>query len=277
MEKYSTTRITGAILALLLAWLSGLKSLQAEPFIIVQSTTSTQNSGLYEALLPAYEKQSGVDVRIVAVGTGQALKNAENCDGDVLLVHAQTAEEEFVASGFGLSRKDVMYNDFVLLGPEDDPADIASASTIEQALKRIADEQSRFISRGDDSGTHKAELKFWRLADFAADELTGSWYLETGQGMGATLNLAVQLGGYVLSDRATWLAFGNRQRHQILFEGDTEMFNQYGVIVINTAHCPQVKSTLAQNFSDWITSEAGQAEINRYNIAGEQLFFGNAK
>ena len=277
MEKYSTTRITGAILVLLLAWLSGLKSLQAEPFIIVQSTTSTQNSGLYEALLPAYEKQSGVDVRVVAVGTGQALKNAENCDGDVLLVHAQTAEEEFVASGFGLSRKDVMYNDFVLLGPEDDPADIASAHTIEQALRRIADGQSRFISRGDDSGTHKAELKFWGLADFAADELSGSWYLETGQGMGATLNLAVQLGGYVLSDRATWLAFGNRQRHQILFEGDTEMFNQYGVIVINPAHCPQVKTTLAQNFSDWITSEAGQAAINRYNIAGEQLFFGNAR
>lgn len=249
----------------------------SDDFIIVQSTTSTQNSGLYDFLIPHYQKASGTEVRVVAVGTGQALKNAANCDGDLLLVHAKADEEIFVANGYGLARRDVMYNDFVLLGPASDPAGIAVAKSIEDALSRIQQQQSRFISRGDDSGTHKAEKRFWGLASIDPNTVSGSWYLETGQGMGATLNLAVQLEGYVMSDRATWLAFGNRQNHQILFEGDDAMFNQYGVIVINPKRCPKVKHTLAQHFSDWLVSKDGQEKINRYRIGGQQLFFSNAQ
>ena len=252
-------------------------AVQADEFIIVQSTTSTQNSGLYDFLLPPYQEKTNVSIRVVAVGTGQALKNAENCDGDILLVHAKSDEEKFVASGFGLVRRDVMYNDFVLLGPQHDPAGISGAASIETALERIAQNQSRFVSRGDDSGTHKAERGYWNLTGINPETAAGSWYLETGQGMGATLNLAVQLDGYVLTDRATWLAFGNQQEHRILFEGDSKLFNQYGIIVINPAHCPKVKKDLAQDFSDWLVSHDGQQLINQYRVGNEQLFFANAK
>jgi len=268
--------ITGWLTGLILSVFAVLPA-SASDAIIVQSTTSTQNSGLYDYLLPIYQQQTSNIVHIVAVGTGQAIKNAKNCDGDVLLVHSKADEEAFVAGGFGVERFDVMYNDFVILGPDNDPAGIASASTIRQALTKIAASQSRFISRGDDSGTHKAELRFWKGAEIAPAQKMGQYYLEAGQGMGATLNMAVQLGGYVISDRATWLAFGNRQTHKILFEGDSALFNQYGVTMVNPERCPSTATQQAQAFVDWIISGAGQAAINSYNVNGQQLFFANAK
>ena len=244
--------------------------------IILQSTTSTQNSGLYDHILPLYQAQTGGQVRVVAVGTGQAIKNAKNCDGDVLLVHSKADEEQFVADGFGLKRVDVMYNDFVMIGPKDDPAQIKSATSITDVLEQIYQTQSRFISRGDDSGTHKAELRLWEKAQIDPSAFSGRWYLETGQGMGGTLNIAVQLNGYVIADRSTWLAFGNREDHDILYQNDQHLFNQYGVIVVDPAHCPSVQYEAAQAFADWITSPQGQAAISSYQVNSQQLFFGNA-
>jgi len=249
----------------------------ASDAIIVQSTTSTQNSGLYDYLLPIYQQQTGNQVHVVAVGTGQAIKNAKNCDGDVLLVHSKADEQAFVAGGFGVERFDLMYNDFVILGPESDPAGASKASNLKQALAQIASANSRFISRGDDSGTHKAELRFWKKAAVTPAEKMGQNYLEAGQGMGATLNMAVQLGGYVISDRATWLAFGNRQTHTILFEGDEALFNQYGITMVNPEKCPSTATEPAMQFVNWMISEAGQSAINSYNVSGQQLFFANAK
>ena len=250
--------------------------------IIVQSTTSTQNSGLYNHILPIYQHDSrggngGNIVRVVAVGTGQAIKNAANCDGDVLLVHSTIDEEKFVADGYGIARSDVMYNDFVVIGPASDPARIQSSSTIAAALTKIAAEGAKFISRGDDSGTHKAELRFWDAAGVDPLPDSGTWYIETGQGMGGALNIAVQLQGYVISDRSTWLSFGNRGSHAIVFEGDANLFNQYGVIVVNPQKCPNTKAVQAQNFADWLTSPNGQTAINSYRVNGQQLFFANAK
>ena len=244
--------------------------------IILQSTTSTQNSGLYDHILPLYQAQTGGQVRVVAVGTGQAIKNAKNCDGDVLLVHSKADEEQFVADGFGLKRVDVMYNDFVIVGPKDDPAQINTATSITTVLRQIYQSQSRFISRGDDSGTHKAERRLWQQAKIDPSAFSGRWYLETGQGMGGTLNIAVQLNSYVIADRSTWMAFGNREDHEILFQGDQHLFNQYGVIVVNPAHCPTVQYEKAQAFADWLISPKGQAAISSYRINGQQLFFGNA-
>ncbi len=244
--------------------------------IILQSTTSTQNSGLYDHILPLYQAQTGGQVRVVAVGTGQAIKNAKNCDGDVLLVHSKADEMQFVADGYGLKRVDVMYNDFVMVGPKDDPAQIKTATSISTVLGQIYQSKSRFISRGDDSGTHKAERRLWQQAKIDPSTFSGRWYLETGQGMGGTLNIAVQLNGYVIADRSTWMAFGNREDHEILFQGDQHLFNQYGVIVVNPAHCPSVQYEQAQAFADWLTSPQGQAAISSYRINGQQLFFGNA-
>ena len=245
--------------------------------IIVQSTTSTQNSGLYAHILPMYRADTGLTVKVVAAGTGQAIKNARNCDGDVLLVHSMADEEQFVDSGYGLRRHDVMYNDFIIIGPGDDPARIQDSASITDALNRIATARSKFVSRGDDSGTHKAEQRFWSQTTIDPDLSSGTWYIETGQGMGGTLNVAVQLNGYVISDRSTWLTFGNRFSHRILFEGDAELFNQYGVIVVNPERCPSVKFTEARRFAEWITSPKGQAAINSYRVNGQQLFFGNAR
>lgn len=261
------------VLAILLA---PRLAMAEDRFIIVQSTTSTQNSGLYEAILPVFEQATGIKVRVVAVGTGQAIKNAANCDGDVLLVHAKAAEEKFVENGFGLSRADVMYNDFVIVGPEGDPAEIRNAKTITQALEAIAGRKAIFASRGDDSGTHKKELALWRDAGLDPIQASGGWYRETGSGMGATLNIAVGMGGYALTDRATWLTFENAQSHQILFDGDAALFNQYGVIQVNPAHCPNVKSEDGDAFISWLLKE-GQREIENYTRGGEQLFFANAK
>ncbi|MEP0522220.1 MAG: substrate-binding domain-containing protein [Hyphomicrobiales bacterium] len=249
----------------------------ADNFIVVQSTTSTQNSGLYDALLPEFTKTAGIEVRVVAVGTGQAIKNAANCDGDVLLVHAKGAEEAFVSDGHGLSRSDVMYNDFVIVGPKSDPAHVSGMSKVTDALKKIADSKAIFASRGDDSGTHKKELTLWNQAEIDVRSASGSWYRETGSGMGATLNVGVGMDAYVITDRATWIAFGNKASHSVLVEGDPAMFNQYGIVAVSPEKCPNVKADFGQIFIDWILSEAGQNVIGSYERNGQQLFFPNAK
>lgn len=246
------------------------------PYIVVQSTTSTQNSGLLDAIVPAFENQSGFEVRVVAVGTGQAIRNATNGDGDVLLVHSKEAEEQFVADKWGVERFDVMYNDFVLVGPENDPAGIAGTTDITAALQRIAAQSRLFASRGDDSGTHKAELNLWNETGIDVKANSGDWYRETGSGMGATLNVGIGMGAYILTDRATWIAFGNKNRHQIVVQNDTRLFNQYGVILVNPERHPNVKATLGQEFIAWLLGKQGQEAIAAFTIDGQQLFFPNA-
>jgi tungstate transport system substrate-binding protein len=249
----------------------------ADNFIIVQSTTSTQNSGLFEHILPLFTKKTGIEVRVVAVGTGQALKNAQKGDGDVVLVHSQPDEEKFVADGWGVKRYPVMYNDFIIVGPAADPAKIAGMKQAPEALKKIAEAQTPFASRADDSGTHKAELKLWHEAGVDPKASSGSWYLETGSGMGATLNIAVGKHAYALTDRGTWLAFGNKEDFKVMVEGDNKLFNQYGVILVNPAKHPNVKAREGQAFIDWLTGPEGQAAIANYKIDGQQLFFPNAR
>ena len=247
------------------------------PFITLQSTTSTENSGLLGYLLPLFSKVSGIDVHVVAVGTGQAIKNAENGDGDVLLVHSKADEEKFVASGGGVKRFDLMFNDFVLVGPSADPAATAGEKEAATAFKKIADAKSPFVSRGDDSGTHKAELKFWKEAGADAKAASGTWYREAGQGMGATLNMASALSAYVLSDRATWSAFKNRGDLKVLVQGDAKLRNPYGVILVNPEKHPNVKAKEGQQFIDWLISAEGQIAIADFKINGEQQFFPTAK
>ena len=249
---------------------------RADDFIILQSTTSTQNSGLYEHILPIYEESSETQVRVVAVGTGQAIKNARNCDGDVLLVHAKPDEEAFVAEGYGKQRFDVMYNDFVIVGPESDPAGIEGAPNTSDAFQKIAATNLPFSSRADESGTHRKEMALWQSAGLDPTKDSGSWYRETGSGMGATLNIAVAMDAYVLTDRATWIAFGNKMKHRILAQGDPDLFNQYGVILVDDTRCPNVKTDAGQDFIDWLLGPAGQAAIASFRLQGQQLFFPNA-
>lgn len=257
----------------------GLTPVQADDdnFIIVQSTTSTQNSGLFDYLLPMFTEKTGIEVRVVAVGTGQAIKNAANGDGDVLLVHAKPAEEAFVAEGNGVERFDLMYNDFVIVGPSSDPAGIAGTSDAAAALRAIAESSSAFASRGDDSGTHKAEKKLWEAAGVDPSSASGDWYSETGSGMGATLNAAAGMDAYTLTDRATWVAFENKGDLQIVTQGDAALFNQYGVILVNPEKFPSVKADQGQQFIDWLLSDEGQAAIAAYQVDGQQLFFPNAQ
>jgi tungstate transport system substrate-binding protein len=251
---------------------------QAEDsFIVVQSTTSTQNSGLLDAILPEFRDKTGIEVRVVAVGTGQAIKNAMNGDGDVLLVHAKAAEEKFVADGWGVERLEVMYNDFVLVGPVADPAGVNGGKDIVAALAAVAEARAPFASRGDDSGTHKAELAHWKAAGVDVAAASGGWYRETGSGMGATLNAAQGMGAYALTDRATWIAFGNKDGLQIVVEGDPRLFNQYGVILVDPAKHGHVKAAEGQAFIDWLTGPEGQAAIAGFKLDGQQLFFPNAK
>ena len=259
-----------------IAMLSISSAQAADSSIIVQSTTSTANSGLYDHLLPLFKKETGITVHVVAVGTGQAIKNAQNCDGDVLLVHAKSAEEKFVAEGYGVSRSDVMYNDFILVGPPQDEAEIAGGNSAVVAFTNIAANQSKFASRADNSGTHKKEMSLWRSAMVDPIVSSGSWYLETGSGMGATLNTAVGSGAYTMTDRATWISFKNKQDYIIQVEGDDDLFNQYGIIMVNPGKCPQVKSVEAQKFIDWMLSKKGQTAIASYQFNGQQLFFPNA-
>jgi tungstate transport system substrate-binding protein len=245
--------------------------------IILQSTTSTANSGLYDAILPMFEKQSGIKVNVVAVGTGQAIKNAQNGDGDVLLVHAKPAEEKFVAEGYGVERFDVMYNDFIIVGPPSDPAGISGSKDAVGALTAIANSKSLFASRGDNSGTNKKEIALWNASGVDPQGGSGEWYRETGSGMGATLNAAVGMGAYTLTDRGTWISFKNKGDYKIAVEGDDNLFNQYGVILVNPAKHSNVKKAEGQAFIDWILGDAGQKAIADYQLGGQQLFFPNAK
>jgi tungstate transport system substrate-binding protein len=276
MTKINRRMILGAALcAALLVPVPRLAAAE-DKFIIVQSTTSTQNSGLFEHILPLFTKKTGIEVRVVAVGTGQALKNAENGDGDVVLVHSKPDEEKFVAEGWGVKRYDVMYNDFVIVGPAADPAKIAGFKDVARAFKQIAESKAPFASRADDSGTNKAELKLWQAAGIDAEASSGSWYLETGSGMGATLNTAVGKQAYTLTDRGTWLSFANKNDFKVLVEGDPKLFNQYGVMLVNPAKHPNVKAKEGQAFIDWLVGREGQTAIASYRIGGQQLFFPNA-
>jgi tungstate transport system substrate-binding protein len=245
-------------------------------FITVASTTSTEQSGLFGYLLPIFEKKTGIQVRVVALGTGQALDLARRGDADVVFVHAKSAEEKFLADGEGVKRFPVMFNDFVLIGPKSDPAKVAGGKDIVAALKKIQSTQAPFVSRGDRSGTHMAELALWKASGIDLDKAKGPWYRDTGQGMGPALNTAASMNAYLLADRGTWLAFKNRGELTIAVEGDKRLYNQYGVMLVNPAKHPSVKASLGQAFIDWLVSPEGQQAIAGYKIGGEQLFFPNA-
>ena len=244
--------------------------------IVVASTTSTQDSGLFGYLLPLFKAQTNIEVKVIAQGTGQALDTARRGDADVVFVHAKSQEEKFLAEGFGVKRFDVMYNDFVLIGPKSDPAGV-KGKDIESALKAIQDKAAPFVSRGDKSGTHSAELALWKQAGIDIAATKGPWYREIGQGMGTALNTAGAMNGYVLSDRGTWISFKNRGDLEISVEGDRRLFNQYGVMLVNPEKFPSVKKEFGQAFIDWLISTEGQAAIAGYKIEGQQLFFPNAE
>jgi tungstate transport system substrate-binding protein len=264
-----------SFVALLLA-LAGAIAQAQDRYIVVASTTSTEQSGLFGAILPQFEQVTGIKVRVVALGTGQALDLARRGDADVVFVHAKAAEEKFLAEGHGVKRFPVMYNDFVLIGPKSDPAKIAGGKDILEALKKIQAAQAPFVSRGDKSGTHMAELDLWKASGIDLEKAKGPWYRDTGQGMGPALNTAASMNAYLLADRGTWLAFKNRGELAVLVEGDRRLFNQYGVILVNPEKHPNAKKDLGQTFVDWIVSPAGQKAISEYKINGEQLFFPNA-
>ena len=266
--------IINAFLLVTLGGLAGLSFAQ-EKSIVIASTTSTEQSGLFAYLLPIFKSKSGIDVKVVAVGTGQALDIGRRGDADVVFVHDKPAEEQFVAEGFSTKRYEVMYNDFILIGPKNDPAKIAGGKDINEALQKIAASQSPFISRGDKSGTNAAELRYWKNAGI--NPAGEAWYKETGSGMGPALNTASAMNAYILADRGTWLSFKNRGDLMIVVEGDRKLFNQYGVMLVNPERFPQVKKVLGQTLIAWLISKDGQSAIASYKIDGEQLFFPNAK
>jgi tungstate transport system substrate-binding protein len=271
MKHVAVTWMPAAFLA------AGLGVHAQENFITVSSTTSTEQSGLFGHLLPEFRKASGIDVRVVALGTGQALDVGRRGDADVVFVHDKAAEEKFVADGHGVKRFDVMYNDFVIVGPESDPAKVAGTKDVLDALRKIEAAKAPFVSRGDKSGTHAAELRYWKAAGIDLDKSKGPWYKETGSGMGPALNTAASMGAYVLTDRGTWLSFRNRADLEILVQGDSKLFNQYGVILVNPARHPYVKAAAVKKFIDWLVSPSGQQAIAAYKVGGETLFFPNAK
>ena len=271
--KYSFNRLLATAFTAL-ALLSSSAYAQ-EKSIVLSSTTSTEQSGLFGFMLPIFKMKTGIDVKVVAVGTGQALDIGRRGDADVVFVHDKPAEEKFVNEGFATKRTEVMYNDFVLVGPKSDPAKIAGGKDIKAAFQKVAAAQAPFVSRGDKSGTHAAELRYWKDAGITV--APSAWYKETGSGMGPALNTASAMNGYILTDRATWLSFKNRGDLTILVQGDPKLFNQYGVMLVNPAKFPHVKKAEGQAFIDWITSQNGQDVIASYKIDGEQLFFPNAK
>lgn len=271
--KYSFKR--SLVTAFTALTLLGSAAYAQEKSIIVSSTTSTEQSGLFGFMLPIFKMKTGIDVKVVAVGTGQALDIGRRGDADVVFVHDKPAEEKFVNEGFATKRTEVMYNDFVLVGPKSDPAKIAGGKDIKVAFQKVAADQAPFVSRGDKSGTHAAELRYWKDAGITV--APSAWYKETGSGMGPALNTASAMNGYILTDRATWLSFKNRGDLTILVQGDPKLFNQYGVMLVNPAKFPHVKKAEGQEFIDWITSKNGQDVIASYQIGGEQLFFPNAK
>lgn len=256
--------------------LSAPHAFAQDRFITVSSTTSTEQSGLFGFLLPKFTEKTGIDVKVIAVGTGQALDIGRRGDADVVFVHDKVAEEKFIDEGFALKRQDVMYNDFVIIGPKSDPAKIAGSKDVTAALKTIADTKSPFISRGDKSGTNAAELRYWKTAGVDVESGKGNWYREIGQGMGPTLNMASSTNAYTLSDRGTWLSFKNRGDLAIVVEGDKRLFNQYGVMLVNPEKFPNVKVKDGQAFVDWLVSKDGQQTIADYKIGGQQLFFPDA-
>jgi tungstate transport system substrate-binding protein len=264
------------IAACALAAVASVPMAAANPFITVASTTSTEQSGLFKHLLPAFTRASGIDAHVVAVGTGQALDMGRRCDADVEFVHDKAAEEKFLGEGFGVKRFDVMYNDFVLIGPKSDPAHVKGLG-IDAALQKIAGQKPPFVSRADKSGTWAAEIRAWKHAGIDIAKAKGTWYKETGSGMGPALNTASAMNAYILADRGTWLSFKNRGALDIAVQGDPALFNQYGVMLVNPAKCPHVKEALAEKFIDWLLSPAGQQTIAGYKIGGQQLFFPNAK
>lgn len=267
-------KLSGFLAALLMLASAGAQA--EERFITVASTTSTEQSGLFGYLLPVFEKASGIQVRVVALGTGQALDLARRGDADVVFVHDKVAEAKFIDEGYGINRHDVMYNDFVLIGPKSDPAK-AAGNDITAGLQKIEAAQAPFVSRGDKSGTHSAELRFWKAAGIDIAAKKGAWYRDTGSGMGPALNTASSMNAYILSDRGTWLNFKNRGELTVLVEGDNRLFNQYGVMLVNPAKHPHVKQADGQKFIDWLISPEGQKTIADYKIDGQQLFFPNAK
>ena len=269
-----TRRMFSTLAALVM--LGGVPAFAQDQSIVVASTTSTQDSGLFDHILPLFEGKTGIDVKVVAQGTGQALDTGRRGDADVVFVHAKAQEEKFIEEGFGVKRFDVMYNDFVLVGPKSDPAGVSGTEDIAAALVAIQEKNAPFVSRGDKSGTHSAELRLWKDAGVDIATAKGDWYKEIGQGMGAALNTAVAMNAYVLSDRATWLSFENRGELDIAVEGDKRLFNQYGVMLVNPEKHPSVKAEAGQQFIDWLVSPEGQKAIGEYKIGGKQLFFPNA-
>jgi tungstate transport system substrate-binding protein len=262
------------VLALLACTLIGAGPAYADDrYITVASTTSTQDSGLFDYLLPMFTKKTGIAVHIIAVGTGQALKIGQQGDCDMLFVHDRAGEEKFVADGYGVKREPLMYNDFIIVGPKSDPAHVKGNADVVDALRKIAAAMAPFASRGDDSGTNRMELRLWKEAAIDVKAASGSWYKSLGQGMGPTLNTAAAMNAYTLSDRATWSKFANKQDLDVLVAGDKRLFNQYGVILVNPAKFPHVKTADAQAFIDWLISPEGQAVIAGYKINGEQAFF----
>ena len=264
-------------LLLLVVLLAALPVGAQDKFIVVASTTSTEQSGLFGHILPVFQKKTGIQVRVVALGTGQALDLARRGDADVVFVHARSAEEKFLAEGHGVKRFDVMYNGFVLIGPKSDPAGVSGGRDVLDAMKKIKAASAPFVSRGDNSGTHIAELDLWKLAGIDIAKEKGSWYRDTGQGMGPALNTAAAMNAYILSDRGTWLSFKNRGELSIAVEGDRRLFNQYGIMLVNPIKHPNVKIDLGQAFVHWVISPEGQKTIAEYKIGGEQLFFPNSK
>ena len=270
------TRLNSVLAAITATFLLTTAPVAAgERFITLASTTSIDNSGLFGRLLPIFTADTNVEVRVVAHGTGQAIRLAQNGDADVLFVHHRSSEEKFMADGHGLERRNVMYNEFVIVGPREDPAKIDGLSNVTEALSSIARTRSLFISRGDDSGTHKTELRLWQSAVVDVNAESGSWYRDAGSGMGATLNIAAAIDAYSLSDRATWIALRNKANLVVFVEEDARLFNQYGVIAVNPERHPHIKSDDAQRFVAWLTSTTGQAAINAFTIDGQQLFFAN--
>ncbi|KPQ21751.1 MULTISPECIES: substrate-binding domain-containing protein [unclassified Halomonas] len=266
------TTVVTSISLLSLAW-NGLVLADSD-YITLASTTSTENSGLFDAIIPQFTDKTDIDVRVVAVGTGQAFETARRGDADSLLVHDTEGEEQFVADGYATERQNVMYNDFVIVGPQDDPAGIEDSDSIDDAMQRIAESESPFASRGDDSGTHRAEQRLWESASI---EPSGEWYRELGSGMGPTLNTAAGMGAYSFTDRATWVAFENPQDLTLLYEGDEALFNQYGSLLMSEDKHPHLKHDLAAQWHEWLVSEEGQQAIADYTVDGQQLFFPNAQ
>jgi tungstate transport system substrate-binding protein len=275
MTRFTRRSILGLVAAATVALGLAGGTQADERFITVASTTSTEDSGLFKYLLPLFTADTGIEVRVVALGTGQAIKLAEKGDADVLFVHDKASEEAFIGKGLGVKRLPVMYNDFIIVGPQADPAGVHGSDVV-AALQKIAEAKAPFASRGDDSGTHKAELRLWKQAGIDVKAASGTWYRETGSGMGATLNTAVGMHAYALSDRGTWLAFANKGDFGVIVEGDQRLFNQYGVTLVNPEKFPHVKAADGQAFVDWLVSAKGQQAIAGFQIDDRQLFFPNA-